>query len=295
EFYKNMTMRLSNKKDMATKRVRGVKIKLDCMTLASIKKIPENYGLSDYVKDDWEEARYCKPLEITRKFSNNETITKAGRVSSSLMKPFQRMVHIFIVKNLIPRFGKRNTTSFMDLTYMEYLTAKLSIHFPRLMPRHMAYVINVPHHELAYGELLTRVFDAFEVPLDDKDGDEPVKTDFFEETFLNISQLKRENGVWWLGSGANRRRYDEVNEKENEENEEEAKDTDEVENKGQNQQVDFDWEVVNEEVHVEGEQAKKQNKDDESGFGEKFYDAIDEEGPADEGVQTPTVPVIEVE
>ncbi|GAB2296688.1 hypothetical protein Dimus_030797 [Dionaea muscipula] len=106
--------------DVATTRVRGVKIELDCMTLASILKIPGNYGLSDYVNEVWEEARYYKPLEITKKFSNDETITKAGRVSSSLMKPFQRMVHIFIMKNLIPRFRKRDTASFMDLTYMEY-------------------------------------------------------------------------------------------------------------------------------------------------------------------------------
>ncbi|GAB2273610.1 hypothetical protein Dimus_008397, partial [Dionaea muscipula] len=54
--------------------------------------------------------------------------------------------------------------------------------------------------------LLTRVFDAFEVPLDDKEGEEPVKIDFYEETFLNMCQLKREKGVWWLGFGSNRRR-----------------------------------------------------------------------------------------
>ncbi|GAB2283759.1 hypothetical protein Dimus_018251 [Dionaea muscipula] len=50
----------------------------------------------------------------------------------------------------------------MDLTYMEYLTVKLPINLPRLMIRHMSYVISVPQHELPYGELLTRVFEAFE-------------------------------------------------------------------------------------------------------------------------------------
>ncbi|GAB2296689.1 hypothetical protein Dimus_030798 [Dionaea muscipula] len=146
----------------------------------------------------------------------------------------------------------------------------------------MANLINVPHHELPYGELLTRVFDAFEVPLDDKEGDEPIKTDFFEETFLNMSQLKRENGVWWLGSGANRRR---------DENEEEAKDTDEIENKGQNQQADFDWEVLNEEVHVEGEQVEKEDEIDDSASGEKFYDVVDDERPIDEDISAPVVEV----
>ncbi|GAB2266476.1 hypothetical protein Dimus_001484 [Dionaea muscipula] len=215
-----MIVRLSNEKDVATTKVRGVNIELDCMTLCSILKIPRNYGLSDYVKEVWEEARYCKPLEITKKFSNDETITKTGRVLSTLMKPFQRMV-----------------------------------------------------------------------PLDDREGDEPIKTDFFKETFLNMSQLKRENSVWWLGSGANRRRDDEVNEIENEENEEEAKDTDEVENKGQNQQVDFDWEVVNEEVHVEGEQVEKEDEIDDFGSGEKFYDVVDDERPVNEDISAPAVEV----
>ncbi|GAB2273451.1 hypothetical protein Dimus_008244 [Dionaea muscipula] len=188
EFYKNVTVRLSNKKDVATTVASWSTIELDCMTLASILKIPGNFGLSDYVKEVWEEARDRKSLEITRKFSNDETITK--------------------------------------------------------------------------------------VPLDDKEGDEPVKTNFFEETFLNMHvTIKRENGVWWLGSGANRRRDDEVNEMENEENEEEAEDTDEVEDKGQNQPADFDWEVVNEDVHVEGEQVEKE---DDSVFGEKFFDAMDD-------------------
>ncbi|GAB2296250.1 hypothetical protein Dimus_030377, partial [Dionaea muscipula] len=179
------------------------------------------------------------------------------------------------MKNLIPRFGKRDIASFMDLTYMEYLTAKLPINLPRLMLMHMAYVINVPHHELPYEELVTRIFDGFEVPLDEKEGDEPIKTDFFKETFLNMSQLKRENGVRWLGSGANRRRDDEVNEMDN------------LHVEGE--QADFDWEVVNEDVHDEGEQAEKEDEGVDTGSGEKFYDAVDEERPDDVDVQVPDV------
>ncbi|GAB2283371.1 hypothetical protein Dimus_017885, partial [Dionaea muscipula] len=67
----------------------------------------------------------------------------------------------------------------------------------------------------------------------------------------------RENGVWWLGSGENRRRDDEeVGPAENEEeNEEEAE-----------AQLDFDWEEVVDEATLQGE----------SGSGEKFFDAEDE-------------------
>ncbi|GAB2294869.1 hypothetical protein Dimus_029062 [Dionaea muscipula] len=86
------------------------------------------------------------------------------------------------------------------------------LNLPRLMIKHIAYVISVPHQELPYGELLTRVFDAFKVPLDDKEGDEPVRTDFYEKTFLNMCQIRREDGIWWIGTGANRRRDDIENE-----------------------------------------------------------------------------------
>ncbi|GAB2278809.1 hypothetical protein Dimus_013483, partial [Dionaea muscipula] len=58
-------------------------------------------------------------------------------------------------------------------------------------------------------ELLTRIFEALYVPLNYKKGEDLKRYDYFEETFLTMCQLKRENGVWWLGSGENRRRDDE--------------------------------------------------------------------------------------
>ncbi|GAB2298115.1 hypothetical protein Dimus_032187 [Dionaea muscipula] len=69
-----------------------------------------------------------------------------------------------------------------------------------------------------------------------------------------IKDLTRENGIWWVGTGENKRRDDdeEVPEEEIEEEEE--------------NQTDFDWETVVDEAAVEGE----------SGSGEKFYDAEDE-------------------
>ncbi|GAB2283107.1 hypothetical protein Dimus_017638 [Dionaea muscipula] len=113
----------------------------------------------------------------------------------------------------------------------------------------------IDHHQ----ELLTRVF--FEVPLDDKERKEPVKTDFFEETFLTICQLKRIDGMWRLGTGDGRKRDDDETPAENVENVEV--------NEGEEVQQDFDWEQVEEdaeiheeeqveeEVEVQGEPRKK--------------------------------------
>ncbi|GAB2273452.1 hypothetical protein Dimus_008245 [Dionaea muscipula] len=41
-------------------------------------------------------------------------------------------------------------------------------------------------------------------------GEEPKRYDYFEETLLTMCKPRREDGVWWIGSGDNRRRDEEV-------------------------------------------------------------------------------------
>ncbi|GAB2278361.1 hypothetical protein Dimus_013046, partial [Dionaea muscipula] len=97
-----------------------------------------------------------------------------------------------------------------------------------VMMRHTSYVISRKDHELPYGDRLTMVFQAF---------------------------LTRENGIWWIGSGENRRRDDD-----------EAAPEEVAEGEDEGNKDDFDWETVIDEATVEGE----------SGSGEKFYDAEEE-------------------
>ncbi|GAB2268634.1 hypothetical protein Dimus_003587 [Dionaea muscipula] len=148
---------------------------------------------------------------------------------------------------------------------MDHLMSRRLVNLPRVMIRHMSYVISMKDHELPYGDWLTMVFEAFGVPLVDKKGEEPKRYDFFEDTFLTMCKLTRENGIWWIGSGENRRRDDDVDAQEGEAEEEEERN-----------QGDFDWEAVVEEAAVEGE----------SGSGEKFYDAEDK----DQGVDPSSPP-----
>ncbi|GAB2295769.1 hypothetical protein Dimus_029924 [Dionaea muscipula] len=160
------------------------------------------------------------------------------------------------MKNVVPEFGKRAPSSFLDLTYMDHLMSRRLVNLPRVMIRHMSYVISIKDHELPYGDWLTMVFEAFGVPLVDKKGEEPKRYDYFEETFLTMCKLTRENGVWWIGSGENRRRDDDVDAPEEEAEEEEEVNKD-----------DFDWEAIIDEGCSEGE----------SGSREKFYDVEDKE------------------
>ncbi|GAB2296793.1 hypothetical protein Dimus_030897, partial [Dionaea muscipula] len=110
--------------------------------------------------------------------------------------------------NVVPRFGKRDTSSFMDLTYMDHLMTRRLVNLPRVMMRHMSYVMSMKDHELPYGDRLTMIFEEFGVPSVDKKGEEPKRYDYFEETFLTMCKLKREDGISWIGSGENRRRDD---------------------------------------------------------------------------------------
>ncbi|GAB2275842.1 hypothetical protein Dimus_010587, partial [Dionaea muscipula] len=175
EFYAKMTVIHLKKKDVVKSKVRGVEMEFDHEKLATILGVPGTNGICEYIKDVWEESKYTKPLEITRRFANNEALTDARRVKSGEMKPFQRFIHFLVMKNVVPRFGKRDTSSFMDLTYMDHL------------------------------------------------------------------MTRRENGIWWIGSGENRRRDDDVDAPE-----EEAEDEDE------GNKDDFDREAMIDEATVEG-------------------------------------------
>ncbi|GAB2296234.1 hypothetical protein Dimus_030362 [Dionaea muscipula] len=229
------------------------------MTLTHLKK-------KDVVKTS-EESKYTKPLGITRKFANDETLTAARRVKSSEMKPFQRFVHFLVMKNVVPRFGKRDTSSFMDLTYMYHLMTRRLVNLLRVMMRHMSYVISMKDHELPYGDWLTMVFEEFGVPLVDKKGEEQKRYDYFEETFLTMCKLTRENGVWWVRTGENRRRDAEI----------EAP-VEEVHEEEEAQNADFDWEAVIDEAAVQGE----------SGSDDQFFDAqVDVEEPVTEAQAAP--------
>ncbi|GAB2299190.1 hypothetical protein Dimus_033261 [Dionaea muscipula] len=258
EFYARMSVIHLEKKDVVKSSVKGVAIEFDHDKLASILGVPGKNGICEYIKDVWEESKYRKPLEITRRFANDQTFTAARRVKSGEMKPFQRFIHFLVMKNIVPRFGKRDTSSFMDLTYVDHLMTRRLVNLPRVMMRHMSYVISMKYHELLFGDWLTMVFKAFEVPLVDKKGEEPKRYDYFKETFLTMCKLTREDGIWLIGTRENRR-MDDDNEAPEAEAEEEEKD-----------QTEFDWEAVIDEAAEQGE----------FGSDDQFYDAqVDVEQP----------------
>ncbi|GAB2283535.1 hypothetical protein Dimus_018041 [Dionaea muscipula] len=86
EFYAKMTVIHLKKKDVVKLSVKGVAIEFDHDKLASIFGVPRKNGIFEYIKDVWEESKYTKPLEITRRFANDETLMAARRVKSVEVK-----------------------------------------------------------------------------------------------------------------------------------------------------------------------------------------------------------------
>ncbi|GAB2288028.1 hypothetical protein Dimus_022373 [Dionaea muscipula] len=82
EFYARLTLSHYKQKEVARSSVKRVEIEFDHLRLASILGIPGNNWICEYIKDVWEESKYITPLEITRKFVNEETILAARRIGN---------------------------------------------------------------------------------------------------------------------------------------------------------------------------------------------------------------------
>ncbi|GAB2266463.1 hypothetical protein Dimus_001471 [Dionaea muscipula] len=102
EFYAKMTVIHLKKKDIVKSNVRGIEMEFDHEKLATILGVPGTNGICEYIKEVWEESKYTKPLEITRRFANDENIMAARRVKSGELKPFQRFIHFLVMKNVVP-------------------------------------------------------------------------------------------------------------------------------------------------------------------------------------------------
>ncbi|GAB2295863.1 hypothetical protein Dimus_030014 [Dionaea muscipula] len=83
EFYAKMSVVHLKKRDIVKSKVRGVDIEFDHEKLATILSVPGKNGICEYINDVWEESKYTKPLEITRRFANDENLMAARRVKEN--------------------------------------------------------------------------------------------------------------------------------------------------------------------------------------------------------------------
>ncbi|GAB2297718.1 hypothetical protein Dimus_031806 [Dionaea muscipula] len=100
EFYAKMTVIHLKKKDVMKSSVKGVAIEFDHDKLASILSVPGKNGICEYIKDVWEESKYTKPLEITRRFANDEhSWLQEGRLVNLSRVMMRHMSYVISMKD----------------------------------------------------------------------------------------------------------------------------------------------------------------------------------------------------
>ncbi|GAB2296819.1 hypothetical protein Dimus_038444 [Dionaea muscipula] len=184
-------------------KVHGVTIEMTAKSLGKILGIP-NKGYSRYEKGIWEPSKHCIPLRALQRFSTKENPELLKPVLVQDMQPFSRLLHLVVIKNLVPRAGKRSEAGFLDLALMEHLIKGKKVNLPKLMIQHISHAVNQANHGLPYGMCLTKVLKHFQVPLCAKEKN--IKMDHFGESFLRKNELEIVEGVWWLGKRKARRR-----------------------------------------------------------------------------------------
>ncbi|KAK4718235.1 hypothetical protein R3W88_016573 [Solanum pinnatisectum] len=136
EFYVDLNVLESN---VSTSSVHGVEMVFDSIRLGEIFHIP-SVGLSEYGH---------------RKVLKGE------------MFVFHKFLFELAHKGIFPRGQRRHKASFWDIGIAHALENKDPIDWPILMIKHIARVVypNPGSHQLAFGNILTIVFKAFNVPL----------------------------------------------------------------------------------------------------------------------------------
>ncbi|GAB2299270.1 hypothetical protein Dimus_033340 [Dionaea muscipula] len=112
EFYAKMTVIHLKKKDVVKSSVKGISIEFDHERLATILGVPGRTGICEYIKVVWEESRYTKPLDITRRIANDETITAARRVKSRSGENRRRDNDVDALEEEVEKEDERNKDDF---------------------------------------------------------------------------------------------------------------------------------------------------------------------------------------
>ncbi|TMW87201.1 hypothetical protein EJD97_020294, partial [Solanum chilense] len=118
------------------------------------------------------------------KFSQGRVNSRAQTVLKGIMGSVHKLLFEIVHKGILPRGHQRHIDSIRDMGLMNALECKECIDWPTLIIKHFARIVDpqLGSHQLAFGNLLTRVFNAFEVPLGE--GRVLTRADMFTQAIL---------------------------------------------------------------------------------------------------------------
>ena len=157
--------------------VKGVDIVFDATKLGEILHIP-SVGINEY---NW---GFDENSSLPAKFSQGRVNFRAQTILKGIMRSVHKLLFDIVHKVILPRGHQRHIASIRDMGLMNALECKKHIDWTTLIIKHLARIIDpkLGYHQLAFGNLLTRVFDAFDVPLGE--GRILTRADMFTQTIL---------------------------------------------------------------------------------------------------------------
>ncbi|XP_015089745.1 neurofilament medium polypeptide-like [Solanum pennellii] len=160
DFYTNLIILEG---DVVSSSVKGVDIVFDATKLGEILHIP-SVGINEY---NWGFDEYSS---LPAKFSQGRVNSRAQTVLKGIMRSLHKLLFEIVHKVILPRGHQRHIASIRDIGLINAIECKERIDWPTLIIQHLARIVDpkLGSHQLAFGNLLTRVFDAFEVPLGER-------------------------------------------------------------------------------------------------------------------------------
>lgn len=137
-----------------------MEIVFDCSKLEDIPQILV-LGLAEYV---WRKNENCL---LIQKFTQGRVKSRPRKVIKGEMKRFLKLLFQVMHKGAIMHGERRHEATYRDMGLMNALEQVEHINLPTLMIKHMSRITDPKPcpHLLAYGDLLTIVVNAYNVPL----------------------------------------------------------------------------------------------------------------------------------
>ncbi|GAV88395.1 hypothetical protein CFOL_v3_31818 [Cephalotus follicularis] len=167
EFYSNLRMVSSKNEEFAlSSSVKGERIYLDARILASILQIPHT-GLYVFEHKKWPEVEGFHPNQILSILYPNDTNVHPNMaLTTNRLSVDHRLLHHLIVHQILPTGGGYAKLSRMQVFLMWCILSKIEFCFPLLMLKTMVRAFSQKKSVLAFGSILTKVFQHFHIRLE---------------------------------------------------------------------------------------------------------------------------------
>ncbi|GAV82853.1 hypothetical protein CFOL_v3_26304 [Cephalotus follicularis] len=186
----------NNEEFALTSIVKGQRIFLDAMILASILHIPHT-GIYVFEHKKWPEVEGFHPNHILSiLYPNDPNVHPNMALTTNRLSVDHRLLHHLIVHQILPIGGGYAKLSRMQVFLMWCILSTIEYCFPLLMLKTMVRAFSQKKSVLPFGSILTKVFLRFQIRLDGEVATKLKKEDTYNKSTLNRMGWKKHQGIW---------------------------------------------------------------------------------------------------